>query len=67
MELLRDTRIYAERESRLQWNIFPWAKMAKVKLLLKVSATKKWSLTQRDISNVFLNEDLDEEIFMKIP
>ena len=45
----------------------PVAKMATIKLLLKVSASKKWSLKQFDISNAFLNGELDEEIFMKIP
>lgn len=41
--------------------------MATIKLLLKVSASKQWFLKQLDISNAFLNEDLDEEIFMKLP
>ncbi|KAG7593249.1 Retrotransposon Copia-like N-terminal [Arabidopsis thaliana x Arabidopsis arenosa] len=45
----------------------PVAKMATIKLLLKVSASKKWTLTQLDISNAFLNGELEEEIFMKIP
>ncbi|KAG7554602.1 Retrotransposon Copia-like N-terminal [Arabidopsis suecica] len=45
----------------------PVAKMATIKLLLKVSASKKWSLTQLDISNAFLNGELEEEIFMKLP
>lgn len=40
--------------------------MATVKLL-KVSASKKWFLTQLDISNAFFNGDLDEEIFMSLP
>lgn len=31
------------------------AKMTTVKTLLSVSAAKKWSLTQLDISNAFLN------------
>lgn len=57
-----------QKESQYYNEIFSHvAKMAKVKLVLKVSATKKWSLTQRGISNAFLNADLDEEILMKIP
>nr|AAD25646.1 putative retroelement pol polyprotein [Arabidopsis thaliana] len=45
----------------------PVAKMATVKLLLKVSASKKWYLNQLDISNAFLNGDLEETIYMKLP
>ena len=41
--------------------------MATIKTLLKVSASKKWTLTQLDISNAFLNGELDEEIYMKLP
>lgn len=38
----------------------PVAKMTTVKTLLSVSAAKKWSLTQLDISNAFLNGDLHD-------
>lgn len=41
--------------------------MATVKLLLKFSASKKWFPNQLDISNAFLNGDLEEEIFMSLP
>lgn len=38
-----------------------------MKLLLSLVAIFGWSLTQLDISNAFLNGDLDEEIYMKLP
>jgi len=43
------------------------AKMTTIKLLLKISASKKWFLKQLDVSNSFLNGELEEEIYMKLP
>ncbi|WZZ08512.1 hypothetical protein YC2023_094433 [Brassica napus] len=45
----------------------PVAKMNTVKTLLAVASAKKWTLTQLDISNVFLNGDMSEEIYMTLP
>lgn len=41
--------------------------MTTVKTLLYVSAAKRRSLHQLDISNAFHNGDLDEEIYMILP
>lgn len=45
----------------------PVAKMTTMKTLLSVSTAKRWSLNQLDISNAFLNGDLDKEIYMTLP
>lgn len=45
----------------------PVVKLTTVKLLLSLSAIHRFSLHQLDISNAFLNGELDEEIYMRLP
>lgn len=41
--------------------------MVTVKMILALAAKNKWILHQLDISNSFLNDDLNEEIYMDLP
>lgn len=45
----------------------PVAKLNTVRVLLSIAANLDWPLQQLDIKNAFLNGNLVEEIFMKIP
>jgi len=45
----------------------PVAKMVSVRLFIAMAALQRWSLYQLDVKNVFLNGDLQEEIYMEQP
>ena len=43
------------------------AKMNTVRVLIALSTNFNWDLLQYDVKNVFLNGDLKEEVYMKLP
>ena len=45
----------------------PVAKVNIVCVLLSVATNLDWSLQQLDIKNAFLNDNLEEEVYMTIP
>ena len=45
----------------------PVAQLSSVRTLIVVSVARKWPLFQMDVKNVFLNGELSEEVYMKLP
>jgi hypothetical protein len=42
-------------------------KMNTIRTLISVASNLKWKLFQKDVKNVFLHRDLEEEVYMEIP
>ena len=45
----------------------PVAKINSIRVLLSLAVNFTWPLHQLDVKNVFLNGDLEEEVFMDLP
>ena len=45
----------------------PVAKHNTIRILISVAANQDWPLQQFDVKNTFLNENLEEEVYMELP
>ena len=45
----------------------PMVKMATIRTIIALVASKGWSLYQLDVNNIFFHGDLDEEVYMQVP
>ena len=45
----------------------PMARLSSVRTLIVVSVARKWPLFQMDVKSAFLNGELSEEVYMKLP
>ena len=45
----------------------PMARLSSVRTLIVVYAGRKWPLFHMDVTNAFLNGELSEEVYMKLP
>ena len=43
------------------------ARLSSVRTLIAIFAARKWPIFQMDVNNVFLNGELSEEVYMKLP
>lgn len=42
----------------------PMVKQTTIRIVLTLALTEKWMVRQLDVSNAFLNEDQEEEVFI---
>jgi len=42
-------------------------KVATIRSVIALAASKSWPLYQLDVNNAFLHEDFDEEVYMEVP
>ena len=56
-----------KQEYGLKETFAPVAKMTIVRTILAIASSKSWPLHQMDVKIAFLNGDLKEEIYMKLP
>ena len=45
----------------------PVARLSYVRILIVISTARKWPLFQMDVKNAFINGELSEEVYMKLP
>ena len=43
------------------------ARLSSIRILIAISTARKWPLFQMDVKNAFLNGELLEEVYMKLP
>ncbi|XP_059315701.1 uncharacterized protein LOC132066399 [Lycium ferocissimum] len=59
---------YTQREGLDYHESFsPVAKMITVRTVISIAAANDWELFQMDVNNVFLQGDLDEDVYMSLP